>query len=65
MLASLRRYTILQNNELSIIAAHSFSEIERNSPAIGAFVVIIDKKNGGFRMFHRPIGSFGRLVTVR
>jgi hypothetical protein len=45
------RYRILQNNEFSIFAVWSISQIEpdHNKPSIGGFVVIIGKKDGRFR----------------
>ena len=51
------RFRILQNNDLGIVAAHSFAEIERNQPAIGAFVVIIDKRSGKFQLSNAIIGE--------
>ena len=51
------KFRILQNNDLGIVAARSFAEIERNQPAIGAFVVLIDKQNGKFQLSNAILGE--------
>jgi hypothetical protein len=53
------KFTILQNNEFGIVAAHSFAEIERYyvEPAIGAYVVLINKQNGKFQLSNAILGD--------
>ena len=53
------QHKILQNNDLSVVAAWSISEVERgnNWPSIGARVLIISKKDGAFRMFNAFVGE--------
>jgi hypothetical protein len=60
------RYKILQNNEFSIVAAWSISEIERNNaePSIGAMVVIINKKDGSFRRSNTIMGEEGEATAL-
>jgi hypothetical protein len=60
------RYKILQNNEFSIVAAWSISEIEPNhsEPSIGAFVVIIDKKDGSFRRSNAFLSEKGDAAAL-
>jgi hypothetical protein len=62
------RYKILQNNEFSIVAAWSISEIERNQnktePSIGAMVVIINKKDGSFRRSNTILGEEGDAAAL-
>ena len=45
------QYRMLQNNQFSILAVYSISEIEPNhtEPSVGGFVVIIGKKDGSIR----------------
>jgi hypothetical protein len=56
-IASSEKFSILQNNSFGIVAARSFAEIERNEPAIGAFVVLIDKQNGKFQLSNAILGE--------
>jgi hypothetical protein len=56
-IASPERFRILQNNYFGIVAAYSFAELEFNEPAIGAFVVLIDKQNGKFQLSNATLGE--------
>ncbi len=51
------KFKILQNNDIAIVAARSFAEIERGDVAIGAFVVLIDKQNGKFQQSNAILGE--------
>jgi hypothetical protein len=53
------KFTILQNNEFGIVAAQSFAEMERYyvEPAIGAYVVLINKQNGKFQQSNAILGE--------
>ena len=53
------QYKVLQNNEYSIIATYSVSEIKpgHTEPSIGATTVIIGKKKLHYIVMHSPTGN--------
>jgi hypothetical protein len=53
------KYKVLQNNEYSIIATYSISEVKpgQMEPSIGATTVIIGKKKLHYIVMHSPMGN--------